>query len=291
MTNTAGAPEGEPSNPGWVGEGKQQGQQRTEFIYPYIPKERNMPWQKVIVPKYIKPFIAQKERQGSKPTVRGVLYYLESMRVLPKNDATYDRLKAALSNARRGYKSRKYGTRGKPSIDMDAFADNTRQIIKDFDDEERSLTDYINDGIAHFRKLPDGFTKLIPRWLDQKNYVEVWVEKDAKARDVQNALSGRHVVIAPHRGNPSITFIHENIERVVDEFIAKKREKVHILYLGDLDPIGWNMDRQIKEDLARQTRGQNGDDGKPIGTTVRCQAYRNHYRADKKIRTHPPDAS
>jgi len=234
------------------------------FIYPFV-KGKEMPWYDVIVPKYIKPFLAEKERQGSKPTVRGALYYLESMRVLPKNDYTYERLMKALSNARRGYKSKVTGIRGKPSIPMDAFADNTRQIIKDFNDKERSLTDYINDGIWHFRNLPDGFTKLIPRWLDQKNYVEVWVEKDAKARDVQNALSDRHVVIAPNRGIPSITFIHKNIERVVDQFIEQNREKVYILYLGDLDPIGWNMDTLIRQDLARQTEDLKGDDGNPAG--------------------------
>ena len=205
------------------GEGKQEDQgQRTEFIYPYV-KNKSMPWQEVIVPDYIKPFIALKESQGSKPTVRGVLYYLESKRVLPKNDLTYQRLKEALSNARRGHKQRD-GTRGPSSIPMDAFAYNTRQIIKNFDDEERSLADYIYDGIAHSRRLPDGFQKLIPRWLDHKNYVEVWVEKDAKARDVQKALSDGHVVIAPHRGNPSITFIHENIESDRPVHRAEQRE-------------------------------------------------------------------
>ena len=237
-------------------------QQRKEFLYPYV-KKGEMPWKDVIVPKYIKPFIEEKVRQGSKPTVRGVLYYLESMRVIPKNDFTYARLKQALSNARRGYKSKYTGIRGKPSIPMDAFADNTRHIIKDFKDEERSLTEYIDDGIEHFKMLPNGFQTLIPRWLDQKNYVEVWVEKDSKARDVQKALDGRHVVIAPHRGNPSITFIHENIERVVDQYTQQKREHVYILYLGDLDPVGWNMDSLIKQDLAKQTEDLTDDDGKP----------------------------
>lgn len=189
-------------------------------------------------------------------------YYLESTRVLPKNDYTYERLKRVLSEARRGYK-RIDGTRGSPTIGMDAFADNTRQIIKDFGDEERSLEDYINDGIAHFRNLPDGFKSLVPRWLDQKNYVEVWVEKDAMAQDVRKALNNRHVVIAPHRGNPSITFIHENIQRVVEEFIQQKREKIHILYLGDLDPLGWHMDQLIKADLAKQTQDLYDSDGKP----------------------------
>ena len=235
---------------------------RTDFLYPYV-KGKEMPWQDVIVPDYIIPFLEEKTRQGSKPSVRGALYYLESKRIMPKNKFTYSRLIRALSNARRGYKNRKTGIRRKPTIPMNAFADNTRQIIKDFEDKERSLNDYIGDGVAHFRMLPEGFKTLIPRWLDQKNYVEVWVEKASKAQDVRKALQGRHVVIAPNKGVVSITFIHENIERVIDQFIEHNRDKIYILYLGDLDPFGWDMDRLAKEDLARQTRGLTDAEGNP----------------------------
>lgn len=237
----------------------EEAEQSRGFLYPYL-RGKEMPWQKVIVPNYVIPFIRLKENQGSKPTVRGALYHLETMRVLPKNAHTYERLVRALSNARRGYK-RADGTRGPPTIAMDAFADNTRQIIKDFDDEERSLEDYINDGIKHFRYMPNGFKTLVPRWLDQPNYVEVFVEKNSMAQNVKLALKGRHVVIAPNGGNSSITFMHNNIERLIDQFLNENRQKVWILYLGDLDPNGWDMDRQIKEDLSRQTKDLTDKDG------------------------------
>jgi hypothetical protein len=234
------------TNNGSVKDGK-----RTDFLYPFV-KGQDMPWKDVIVPDYIIPFINEKKKQGSKPTVRGVLYHLESMRILPKNDLTYSRLKRVLSDARRGYK-RSDGTRGSPTIPMDAFADTIRQIIKDFDDEERSLNDYINDGVVHFRKLPSGFKTRVPRWLDQKNYVEIWVEKASMTEDVVKAVKGQHVVIAPNRGSVSITFIHQNIERLIDQFIEHKRDKIYILYPGDLDPMGWDMDRKAREDLERET--------------------------------------
>lgn len=228
-------------------------QQYAEFKFPYV-KGGDMPWADVIVPEYVLPFIERLKQEGSKPTIRGVLYYLESIRVVPKNDHTYDRIKRVLGEARRGYRKRD-GTRGEPTIPMDAFADNTRHIIKDFDDEKRSLEDYINDGIVHLENLPNGFKTRVPRWLDQPNYPEVWVEKDAMAENIARALQGRHVVIAPNRGNSSITFIHNNIERLIERFEQNEStEKIWILYLGDLDPVGWNMDRLIKEDLAAQTK-------------------------------------
>jgi hypothetical protein len=262
-------------------------EERSEFKYPYV-KGGDMPWADVIVPEYIIPFIERLKGEGTKPTVRGILYYLESIRVVPKNDHTYDRIKRVLGEARRGYRKRD-GTRGEPTIAMDAFADNTRHIIKDFKDKERSLEDYIDDGIAHFENLPNGFRTLVPRWLDQPNYVEVWVEKDAMAENVAKALQGRHVVIAPNRGNSSITFIHNNIERLVERFDQNEStEKIWILYLGDLDPVGYNMDRLIKEDLAAQTEDEGIEDDivfKRIGITmdqIKKHKLTNLMRTDKE---------
>ena len=256
----------------------ESGEPRSSFLYAFV-KGGEMPWKDEIVPEYIIPFIDEKKAQGTKPTIRGVAYYLESKRIVPKNDLTYDRLIRAMSNARRGYLNRKTGIRGESTIPMDAFADNTRHIIKDFNDEERSLEDYINDGIVHFEKLPEGFKTLVPRWLDQPIYVEVWVEKESKAQDVRKALNGRHVVIAPNRGSVSITFIHQNIERLIDQFIEHEREKVYVLYLGDLDPDGWDMDRRAIEDLARQTKENLSDEeliDRARRTTLRLQAHRHN---------------
>ena len=109
-------------------------------------------------------------------------------------------------------------------------------------------------------ELPNGFQTKAPKWLEQKNYVEVWVKKQNMAPDVRKALKGRHVVIAPNRGSVSITFIHQNIERLIDQFIEHKREKVYVLYLGDLDPDGWDMDRRAIEDLTRQTKENLSDE-------------------------------
>ena len=48
---------------------------------------------------------------------------------------------------------------------MDAFADNTRHIIKDFKDKERSLEDDIDYGIAHFEAYPTVLTLQSPGGL------------------------------------------------------------------------------------------------------------------------------
>lgn len=84
-----------------------------------------------------------------------------------------------------------------------------------------------------------------PRWLDQLNYVEVWLENDAMADNVKNILEGRDVVIVPNKGITSIPFLHANTERLLERFNSGREHnvQVHILYLGDLDPamVGFNL--------------------------------------------------
>jgi hypothetical protein len=217
------------------------------------PDERGVQfrWTKDIIPNYILPQIQNLARRDLKPTIRGMLYYLESLRVMPKNDRTYKQLIAAMSAARKGGRLRN-GTRGKPTIRIDAFADNTRQIIKDFKDEKRSLEDYINDGIQHFKALPNGFKTLVPRWLDQPNYVEAWTEKQGWSDNLKQIFKGRDIVIAPNKGHSSIKFLHDNIERLQERFNNDNGIHVYILYLGDLDPEGWAMDNYMQKELKRR---------------------------------------
>ena len=175
-----------------------------------------------------------------KPTVRGTCYYLEKDRIIEKSDRTFRKTTRALGRAREN-----------GQIPMDAFSDDTRQIIKNFMNEERSLEDYINDGIDHFRNLPNGFKTMIPRWLDQPNYVELWVEKATMAPSVEVATRGLDVIIAPNRGWRSKTFAHNNLQRLVEEFWIHERDRIWVLYLGDLDPSGWAMDKKITAQLRK----------------------------------------
>jgi hypothetical protein len=151
-----------------------------------------------------------------KPTVRGTCYSLEAVGVILKSESIFRKAQRALVTARKN-----------GPIPRDAFADNTRQIVKNFNDGERSLEDYINGGIAYFRKLPNEVKTTVPRWLDQPNYVEVWVEKDTMTASVELALKGLDVVI-------------------VESYNGKN---IWILYLGDLDPSGWAMDKKIIQEL------------------------------------------
>ena len=59
---------------------------------------------------------------------------------------------------------------------------------------------------------------------------------------------------------------------MIERFENESTEKIWILYLGDFDPVGYNMDRLIKEDLAAQTEdvgiGSDQIEFKRIGITM-----------------------
>lgn len=205
------------------------------------------------------PFLDAKQEKGLKPTVRGTAYYLEMIGIIEKTDKVFRNVGTALASARK-----------KGIIPMNAFADNTRHIIKDFKNEERSLKDYIKDGITHLKFLPNGFKSLVPRWLGQPRYVEVWIEKDTMTDSVTHALRGLDVVIAPNRGWSSLTFIHNNIKRLITESYNDNRKCTDVLYLGDLDPSGWAMDKKITRELRKKkllTKAGTGTTFKRIGVT------------------------
>lgn len=103
-----------------------------------------------------------------------------------------------------------------------------------------------------FKETPDRFHR--PRWEGQENYVEVWVEKEALAGVFASACEDLKVVSFPNRGYTSITLLKEAADRIKKETQKKvppmgKRKQAHILYFGDFDPSGQDIERNIRDKL------------------------------------------
>lgn len=195
-------------------------------------------WEDVIIPKFIKPIIRQKQAKSSTLDIRGLCYILESYGVIPKSIKDFDKVGRAVTRARK---------RG--LIDSDAFVDNTRNIIKEFNDTYTSVSDQIDLAINYIKKLPTKAKHNIPRWHNQKYYVEAWVEKQTFANVIVTILEGRDVIIVPNRGWSSYTFLKNNIERLYDKLMKNKKLHIEVLYLGDLDPSGWAMDKHYEKEF------------------------------------------
>jgi hypothetical protein len=167
-------------------------------------------------------------------TLREMFYTLVELGIIPKTEAAYH----ALSNHTARW--REDGT-----LPIDCFADHTRGVIKDFNDNFITIEDYADKAFSYLKNTHQNYS--IPRWHKQSNNVEVWLEKDAAVESIRSIVIDRHVVVVPNRGHSSIAFLNLNIDRLKGK--QSEGKSIIILYLGDADPSGEVMDKVYKRKL------------------------------------------
>lgn len=148
---------------------------------------------------------------------------------------------------------------------IDCFADNSRRSTR-YQSElntwepEENISIHIED----LKRLPSIYHKeILPRWVEQPNYVEVWTEKAAMVGTFAQLLSGRQIAIVPFGGFHSVTYLWESA-RILRRF-QQQGKKIHILYFGDFDPTGMVIEKTMKNKLSYY--GLQGFDWKRIGVT------------------------
>jgi len=189
-------------------------------------------------------------REGVKPTLRTIFYSLVSRNLIPNTKSAYKRLSEVL------VKARKDGL-----FEWDFMEDRVRYAIKRFSDYRATEDDldrverdckYKVEGIDLNELLNSEFDYLgvsssVGYWAEQPVIPEVWVEKDALATTLDNWLWDLSVNIRVNRGYSSWTFIYENVRELRN--VLETHEKVVILYCGDLDPSGVDIQRFLREAL------------------------------------------
>jgi hypothetical protein len=208
-------------------------------------------WNKTIMPA-IKERLNAFNQRGITPTLRAMFYALVSLRVIPNLQPQYQYLSHFTARAREN-----------GELPIDCFADQSRRIIQDFNDTYETMEEYIGRGISHLENATHDYVKGIPRWHGQPHYVEVWIEKDALSGTFKSILGNRQVKIVPNRGFSSISFSHENIERL--KAYQDEGKEIHIRYFGDLDPSGESIDEIITNKLRQY--GMFGVDFQRIAIT------------------------
>lgn len=84
-------------------------------------------------------------------------------------------------------------------------------------------------------------------WETQPNYVEVWVEKEALANVVERACRDLNTPWFCCRGYVSQSEMYSAAQRLADNMQGGRG--AHIIHLGDHDPSGIDMTRDIQERL------------------------------------------
>ncbi len=201
------------------------------------------------------------QAQGLKLTLRQLYYQLVSANVIRNEERQYKRLSGLLSDAR---------LMGR--VDWEAIEDRIR--VPRVPQEFKDLNELVDTALGAYR---------LDRWKGQKNYVELWVEKDALAGILAPIAREYHVTMMVNRGYSSQSAMYDAAKRFLkachgedlpyktgdelyegrdtEDNVLAELKKIHVLdqnaladpaprkpillYLGDHDPSGEDMVRDI----------------------------------------------
>ncbi len=171
--------------------------------------------------------IEEYQQQNLVLTLRQLYYQFVARGIIENSDKSYKRLGSTIAKARMG-----------GLLDWDAIEDRARQPV--LWSQYNKASDAVYRALQAFR---------LPRLKGQRTYVELWVEKDALAGVLRPIAAEYHVTLMVNRGYSSVSAMKEaadRIRRCVDRYGSYNAA---ILYLGDLDPSGEDMVRDIRERL------------------------------------------
>jgi len=184
--------------------------------------------------------ILEEHKQYGKLTVRQVYYQLVTRAVIENSKSSYQSYVHHLTTGR------KAGV-----IPWDAFEDRARTFHKEplpkynilEEDPEEAMKSWftyaLNPGVSKEYDLS--------KWEGQSYFVELWVEKDALAGFLSPLCQSLGVGLVVSRGYTSYTFKQEAKKRF-NEILENGRDSV-LLYLGDLDPSGYDIYRCLEEEI------------------------------------------
>jgi hypothetical protein len=187
----------------------------------YVPKNfRESTWQVIFQANDI---IEEMREQGYTLTVRQLYYQFVAKALIENTKRSYDRLKSIIANARLA-----------GHIDLDAIEDRTRFIRQN--PHWSSIKQILKGCARQFR---------FDTWAAQSHHVEVWIEKDALVGVIENTCRDWDVGFFACRGYVSLSEVWKAVYR---RWYALDKPVI-VLHLGDHDPSGLDMTRDIEDRL------------------------------------------
>lgn len=174
--------------------------------------------------------LADYARQGFDLSLRQVFYRLVAQALWPNTMKDYKNLGSIVR------KGRDAGL-----LDWDMIVDRGRKV--------HFLNTYQDPG--HLMANVVGWFR-IDKWEDQPNYIEVMVEKEALEGVLIPVCQELQVRLSPNKGYSSASMMYRAGKRMGRRIGWGKN--VHILYLGDHDPSGLDMDNDIRNRLELYSR-------------------------------------
>lgn len=167
------------------------------------------------------------DRQGYRLSLRQLYYQLVARDYIENTVKSYKRIGNLVSDARLA-----------GLLDWNMIEDRNRETV--LPNEWESPAEIVHAAASQFR---------VDRWMGQPCHVEVMVEKDALSGILGPVCQDLHVRFTANKGYSSSSAMYEAGKRIADMRFNHDRE-IHVFYLGDHDPSGIDMTRDIRERLA-----------------------------------------
>lgn len=165
-------------------------------------------------------------QQGYNLTLRQLYYQFVARDIIPNNMRSYKRLGDVINNGRMA-----------GMLDWDLLVDRTRE--EELNNHWTSPVQILSAAAKQYQ---------VDKWLGQPNYVEVWVEKDALSEVIAKPCRELDVTHFSCRGYVSQSSMWRAAMRMLPHDIRHKPTP-HVLHLGDHDPSGIDMTRDIEDRL------------------------------------------
>lgn len=171
--------------------------------------------------------ITEYGNQGYVLTIRQLYYQLVARDVIPNNLNSYKRLASIMNDARLAGLS-----------DWDAIEDRTREFV---------VRNHWNSPGEVLRASAEQYHEDL--WASQPSRVFVIVEKEALVGVLERVCYQYDIPLLAARGYPSVTVLRDfaisNMARA-----RRQGQKIHVLHLGDHDPSGIDMTRDLVERIS-----------------------------------------
>lgn len=177
--------------------------------------------------------ITEYEAQGFELTLRQLYYQFVARDLIPNTMRSYKNLGSIINDARLA-----------GLIDWNSIVDRTRNLVS-------------NSHWNHPGEIVEACARQfqIDKWENQEYRPEVWIEKDALAGVIERVCRGNDVAFFSCRGYTSQSEMWSAAQRLLQ--YVRNGQSPYIIHLGDHDPSGIDMSRDIEDRLTLFMRGKD----------------------------------
>ena len=186
----------------------------------------NLKNESILMIEKINRILTEYRKLGYRLTLRQLYYQLVSRDIIPNTDRSYKNIGRLVSDGRQA-----------GMIDWEMIEDRNRETV--YPSHWKTPADILYSAARSFR---------IDKWENQNYHIEVMVEKDALSGILEPVCKKLDVRLTANKGYSSSSMMYEMGKRM-DKAYYEDDKQVVVIYLGDHDPSGIDMTRDISDRL------------------------------------------